>query len=59
MKKNSRGEDIRYEIDGVTPDKQYFAFDVYFDVSNIGGASSTVFIIDPDGTNMGPPLSPP
>jgi hypothetical protein len=36
-----------------------FAFDMYFDVVMNGSKLPTVFIIDPGGTNMGPPAPPP
>jgi hypothetical protein len=36
-----------------------FAFEMYFDVAMAGSQLPTVFIIDPGGTNMGPPAPPP
>jgi hypothetical protein len=60
MKKDSDGTELRYKEDGVTPDSQKFAFDVIFDVKDCtGGGASSPFIIDPGGTNLGPPIPPP
>ncbi len=59
MKKDSDGAELAYLQDGVTPESQKFAFDVVFDVRDCAGAGSCPFIIDPDGTNLGPPLPPP
>lgn len=59
MKKDSNGTELRYKPDGVTRDTQDFAFDVVFAVKDCNGNDSSPFIIDPDGTNMGPPLGPP
>jgi hypothetical protein len=54
MKRNSDGEDL---LEG---EAQSFKFDVYVELSYSGAAASAVtIIIDPDGTNMGPPLGPP
>ena len=60
MKKSDFGDDIGYDQDGnEVEEKEKFSFDVYFDVRNGPAGPSTVFVIDPDGTNMGPPQSPP
>ncbi|MEA3043700.1 MAG: hypothetical protein QOH47_1538 [Sphingomonadales bacterium] len=60
MKKTDFGDDLGYDQNGKKVDEEEkFAFDVYFDVSDDSTGPSTVFIIDPDGTNMGPPQSPP
>lgn len=54
MKRNADGDDL---LDG---EAQSFMFDVYVELSYSGAAASAVtIIIDPDGTNMGPPLGPP
>jgi hypothetical protein len=54
MKRNADGEDL---LEG---EAQPFMFDVYGKVSYSGAATSAVTIIlDPDGTNMGPPIGPP
>jgi hypothetical protein len=54
MKRNSDGDDL---LDG---DAQRFEFEAYLDVGYSGPAASPLTIIlDPDGTNMGPPQSPP
>lgn len=54
MKRNSDGDDL---LDG---EAQRFAFNIYLDVSYGGAtASKLTVILDPDGTNMGPPIGPP
>ncbi|HYI47886.1 MAG TPA: hypothetical protein VEX35_05410 [Allosphingosinicella sp.] len=54
MKRNSDGEDL---LEG---EAQPFVFDVYVDVRYSGSPGSAMTVIlDPDGTNMGPPLGPP
>lgn len=60
MKKSDFGDDLGYDQQGQpVPEEEKFSFDVYFDVSNGPSGPSTVFVIDPDGTNMGPPIGPP
>lgn len=54
MKRNSDGEDL---LEG---DAQPFLFDVYVDASYSGSTGSALTVIlDPGGTNMGPPVPPP
>jgi hypothetical protein len=59
MKKSEFGDDLGAYDQDHNPiyQSEKYSFEVYFDVA--GGAPSTVFVIDPDGTNMGPPLGPP
>lgn len=60
MKKSEFGDDLGYDQDGNdTPQEEKYSFDVYFDVRRGPLGPSTVFIVDPDGTNVGPPLPPP
>jgi hypothetical protein len=60
MKKTDFGDDLGYDQNGKeVKEKEKFSFDVYFDVFDDSTGPSTVFVIDPDGTNMGPPLPPP
>lgn len=60
MKKSEFGDDLGYDQYGNAMEQQEtYSFDVYFDVSRGPDGPSTVFIIDPDGTNMGPPTPPP
>lgn len=60
MKKSEFGDDIGYDQDGnEVPQSETYSFDVYFDVARSELGPSSIFIIDPDGTNMGPPLGPP
>lgn len=61
MKKSDFGDDLGDHDQHGNPiyQEEKFSFDVYFDVSDGAAGPSTVFIIDPDGTNMGPPLGPP
>jgi hypothetical protein len=60
MKKSEFGDDIGYDQNGAdVPQEEKYSFDIYFDVRREENGPSTVFIIDPDGTNMGPPQTPP
>lgn len=60
MKKSEFGDDIGYDQNGKdVPQSAPYSFDVYFDVARSEHGPSSIFIIDPDGTNMGPPLGPP
>ncbi|MEA3032805.1 MAG: hypothetical protein QOH86_821 [Sphingomonadales bacterium] len=53
MKRNAAGDKLRKE-------KQKFKFDMNFKVEFAdGGAPPLTVILDPDGTNMGPPVPPP
>jgi hypothetical protein len=58
MKGNDEGDTIgEGPIQNMTT--EYFKFELYFDVWAGGGLLPMVFVIDPGGTNMGPPTPPP
>jgi hypothetical protein len=57
LTKDDIGTDLTYDANG-QPATEDFVFDVFFDVKGESGGS-TCFVIDPDGTNMGPPVPPP
>jgi len=59
MKKSEFADDLGFDQAGKkTVQREPFTFDMYFEVGQPRGLA-TVFIIDPDGTNVGPPLPPP
>jgi hypothetical protein len=57
LKKNADGDDLLFKPDG-TNDSQPFKFDMYFHLTDDTGDTRPVRL-DPDGTNMGPPIGPP
>ncbi len=60
MKKSEFGDDLGIKQDGSKEVQfEYYAFDVCFQVKGQGGSLPTVFIIDPGGMNLGPPVPPP
>jgi hypothetical protein len=59
MKKNDYGDDLGYKPDGARRKEiEKFIFDIYFEVDGMDGTKSIV-IVDPDGSNEGPPIGPP
>ena len=58
MKKNEQGDDIEYEPDGLTPQRQNFKFTFWYYVRDATGAYD-LHSYDPTGTNLGPPAAPP
>jgi len=61
MKKSEFGDELGVKNpDGTTLkiQREPFVFDIYFEVTAVDGSAS-VFIVDPDGSNEGPPIGPP